>query len=136
MRAKAGFRPAWLAVELALAACDPGSGRNVVELHCRGERVLDAEPSTRPVTSSYRINVHTSALEVWNPDTVQFVRWGTGRLAVGPTAITYAGEVRVTDRGIWVSRHLRFDRASGKIRDRVEGSWGGVTQFNGTCEEG
>ena len=54
---------------------------------------------------------------------------------LGRTAITYAGEVRLMEKRILVSRQLRFDRASGKIRDHVEGSSGGVTEFNGTCEE-
>lgn len=126
-------RLAGLFFVLALSACSPESGKQVVQLDCRGARAVDGQPPVR-AERLYRIDLQGAALDDWNVEARRFVRWGSGRLVQGD-AVTFVGEVRVMDRRVLVRRQLRYDRSTRKIRDQVEASWGGVMAFEGTCEE-
>ncbi len=39
------------------------------------------------------------------------------------------------NQDIRVKKELEFNRSTKKILDRIEGSWGSVAAFSGTCEE-
>jgi hypothetical protein len=113
---------------LALAACSRHSAKEEFEFHCLGERVVEAQA---PVVAEriYRFISESSALEEWNAESKSFERWGTGRLSVTPSEVSYKGELRGADSRIVVRRQLRLNRSSGKVHDQLEASWGSTMAF-------
>jgi len=123
-----------LSFALLLSACSPHPANQLLELHCRGDRVVDAQPATH-VERRYRIDLQAAALEDWNFETSRFVRWGKGRVSMTAAGMTYSGELRMVDRRVLVRRQVHFDRSTKRIRDQVQASWGGAMAFEGECQE-
>lgn len=126
---------AGLSLEILLAACGSRGNRDVLQLECRGDEVVDAQPVKRSVNRIYRLDPQASALENWDSQAGRFVRWGTGRVSIDRRFAAYGGEVRSMNQDIRVKKELEFNRSTKKILDRIEGSWGSVAAFSGTCEE-
>ena len=116
----------------ALSACDGLDESRTLELHCRGHETIEAEP-TSSATRSYRIDLQSSTLEVWNPKTAQFVKWGNGRVSTTPEVIAFTGELDLVDSPITIQRRIELNRSSMQIRDHVDASWGSAMEFNGVC---
>lgn len=129
LRAFAAF-----SLALMLSACSSHSASHLLDLNCRGDRVVDAQPPSQ-VERRYRIDLQAAALEDWNDETSRFVRWGKGRVSITATAFTFSGELRMLDRRVSVRRQVHFDRSTKRIRDQVESSWGSAMAFEGQCQE-
>lgn len=116
----------------ALSACGGLDESSTLELHCRGDETIDAQP-TSSATRSYRIDLQSSTLEVWNPKTAQFVKWGNGSVSTTREIVAFTGELGLVDSPITIQRRIELNRSSMQIRDHVDASWGSAIEFNGVC---
>lgn len=123
-----------LLLAIVLGACGPQTANHVLELHCRGERVVDAQPPAQ-VERVYRIDLEAPVLQDWNFETKRFASWGEGQISTSGSAFTYLGEMRTMNRRIIVRRQVHFDRSTRKVRDQLEASWGSAMAFEGECRQ-
>lgn len=135
------MRVVWLLLaSMVLTGCSagrPDPQPTILILECEGVRTSIGGSATEPTpaTMTYRVNLPTETIEVWNPGEARWMsreqnNWTADRAAIAVGNISH-------ERGLSVAYSLRFDRQTGTVIERFETSVLDVAsgwRFRGTCK--